>query len=407
MPTAQEHTAIARMQAQQDLAGMPGFHSMSRNDQLAVYRNLVDEKYRALAGAGNGHAAPGDAVSSQQAFGTVATGARNVLGALKGPANELVKRLPDFGQKRASDLIDDDRHLNQRIDQAGDLAGQFIDNVDFPKFVRDLLKGVFDANLQVTIQQMEAYQRLLKSATQDIAKFVNAIDNTAAFGYLAENHGDEFSLDIDTDDDGKPKADDNGQPVMALTDKEGNKLASSADIGDNELKARIMDAKIAMAKEQRALLRETILMGITRLVVERGVVKASVLFDIKAGEKIDKADKAALKRAMSHGHSLSGGGGVIGNIFGVPSGGGSTSLSNTQISISSAKSTATTSLEAKLAGSVEIVFKSDYFKLDNFANMYGQGAAGGAAYAPGGGGGGTPAGTPAPAGAPAALPPAT
>jgi hypothetical protein len=45
-------------------------------------------------------------------------------------------------------------------------------------------------------------------------------------------------------------------------------------------------------------------------------------------------------------------------------------MSNTQISISSASSKASTSLEAKLAGSVEIIFKSDYFKLDNFASMY-------------------------------------
>ena len=43
----------------------------------------------------------------------------------------------------------------------------------------------------------------------------------------------------------------------------------------------------------------------------------------------------------------------------------------TQISVSSAKSEATTDLAAKLAGSVDITFKSDYFKLDNFATMYG------------------------------------
>jgi hypothetical protein len=39
---------------------------------------------------------------------------------------------------------------------------------------------------------------------------------------------------------------------VALTDKDGNRL----DVGDNELKARIMDAKIRMAQEQRAMLRE-------------------------------------------------------------------------------------------------------------------------------------------------------
>src|SRR4030095_13326980 len=94
--------------------------------------------------------------------------------------------------KKASDLIDDKRHENRRIDQAGQLAGEFVENVDFPKFVRDLLKGVFDANLQVTIQQMEAYQKLLKTATKSVAEFANAIDHTAAFGYLAESDTTDF-----------------------------------------------------------------------------------------------------------------------------------------------------------------------------------------------------------------------
>ncbi len=291
--------------------------------------------------------------------------------------------------------MDDKRHENRRIDQAGQLAGEFVENVDFPKFVRDLLKGVFDANLQVTLQQMEAYQKLLKTATKSVAEFANAIDNTAAFGYLAENNGDDFSIDFD-DKQQEP----DGKPKTVLTNKAGEPV----DIGDNAIKAKIMDAKIAMAKEQRALLRETILMGITRLVVERGKVKASVLFDIKAGETINKADKAAMKEAHSSGTSARASGGLIGSIFGGPSGGHTRSDSKTQISISSAKSTATTSLEAKLAGEVEIIFKSDYFALDNFASMY-SGVTPADRQAVQGGGGGAPGNVPGGTPGQPALPP--
>jgi hypothetical protein len=366
MRTTQDVTAVARARAQEVLAQIPQFHEMSWGDKLSLYKSLVAENVRAMtAPDGNG-----------------------VSGAMATPA-----------PRKASDLIDDRRHENRRIEQAGQLAGEFVENVDFPKFVRDLLKGVFDANLQVTIQQMEAYQKLLKTATKSVAEFANAIDNTAAFGYLAENNSDEFSIDFD-DADPDPQ----GQPKPVLTNKEGEVIARDKDLGDNELKAKIMDAKIAMAKEQRALLRETILMGITRLVVERGKVKASVLFDIKAGEQINKADKAAMKEAHSSSTSRRASGGLFGSIFGGPAAGTTTSDSRTQISISTAKSTATTSLEAKLAGEVEIIFKSDYFALDNFASMYTgvtpadrqavQGAQGGAgkpagvpALPPGGGGG--------------------
>ncbi|MEM6754220.1 MAG: hypothetical protein AAF630_14745 [Cyanobacteria bacterium P01_C01_bin.38] len=60
-----------------------------------------------------------------------------------------------------------------------------------------------------------------------------------------------------------------------------------------------------------------------------------------------------------------------GGFFGLFSGGGTTTNKKTQISVSSAKSASTTDLAANITGSVEINFKSDYFKLDNFANMYG------------------------------------
>lgn len=293
--------------------------------------------------------------------------------------------------KKAGDLINDSRHLNKRIDQAGELAGGFVDEVDFPGFVKDLLKGVFDANLKVTLDQMEAYQKLLKAATQSLTTFMSKIKPEAAFGYLAENNGDEFGLSFsDKDDD----VDAEGNRKIVLTDKDGN----AVDTEDTRIKTRIMDATLQMAREQRAMLRETILMGITRLVVERGNVKASVLFDIKASEKIEKSDKAALQEQSSKSRSITASGGFLGSLVPGVTGGGTYSSRKTTLSVSSAKSVASTDLAAKLTGSVDITFKSDYFKLDNFAAMYG----------PLGGAGGPPptaAAPGVPGGAPAALPP--
>jgi hypothetical protein len=321
----------ARADVRALLAGSLSFKTMDRAEQMNLYQDLYKSAYNRLAG--------------QKSLS-------------KGMAT------PKEPQK-ASDLIDDSRHKNSRIDQAGDIAKNFMDGVDFPKFVRDLVKGVYDANLEVTIKQMDEYIKLMKAATASISKFVNQVDDAAAFGYLAENEGDSFSLGFDDE-----------KKEQTLTDKEGNKL----DLGDNEIKAKIMDAKIKMAQEQRALLRETILMGVTRLVVERGEINASVLFDIKANEQVIKQDKAAKKDASSTTSSFHAGGGFIGKIFGGPDGGVTNSQQHSTISISSAKSTADTQLQAKVTGSVKLVFKSDYFALNNFASMYGQiqGESGGA-----------------------------
>lgn len=298
------------------------FAQMDMSGQLAMYQDVVNANYEKLA----------------------------FEAGLPGYVEEMASK-----PKRAVDLIDDERHYNKRIEEAGGLASDFVQDVDFPGFVRDLLKGVFDANLEVTLQQMETYKDLLKSAAGSIAKFIKDIDNTAAFGYLAENKPDEFNFQFDDDE----KSEENPGGAV-LTDKSGNKI----DLGDNEIKAKIMDAKIQMAKEHRAMLREMILMGITRLVVEKGTVKASVLFDMKVQEQIKKSDKAMMRESQSYSKHAGGG------FFGFIGGGKTKSSAKNQISVSSVKSQASTDLAVKMAGSVEIIFKTDYFKLDNFATMY-------------------------------------
>jgi len=366
MSESQSVKELARSYARDELMGLPTFRQLSTDDQRALYQDVY---YRHV-------------------------------NRLSQPQRPAARAFAD--PKKASDMIDDSRHLNKRIDQAGELAGGFVDEVDFPGFVKDLLKGVFDANLKVTLDQMEAYQKLLKAATQSLTSFMSKIKPEAAFGYLADNNSDEFGLsfsDSETDAEGQKK--------VVLTDKEGN----AVDTEDSRIKSRIMDATLQMAREQRAMLRETILMGITRLVVEKGNVKASVLFDIKASEQVQKGDKAAMSEQVSNSRSITASGGLLGSIFGGPSGGMTHSERRSKLSVSSAKSAANTELAAKITGSVDITFKSDYFKLDNFAAMYGPlGGAGGpapTAAAPGGAPGFAPA-APAPAlpAAPAgALPP--
>ena len=55
----------------------------------------------------------------------------------------------------------------------GDTAAfnELVDSVDFPKFVADLLKAVFDANLKVMKQQTDSYIKLMKEATKSTAEF--------------------------------------------------------------------------------------------------------------------------------------------------------------------------------------------------------------------------------------------
>ena len=55
---------------------------------------------------------------------------------------------------------------------SGFLAGGATDEVDFPSFVAGLIEGVFQAIIDTSIQQMEAYAALI----EDIAKAVRAFE---------------------------------------------------------------------------------------------------------------------------------------------------------------------------------------------------------------------------------------
>lgn len=321
---------IARAFARETLSNSPAFRELDRGTQFKMYNDLV-----------------------QQKMGELQTSNGMSNGMSRGVSQGMARRSNE--PKDAGDLLSPELHENDNLDRAGQRMGDFVDKVDFPAFVRDLLKGVFDANLDVTQKQMQTYQAMLKEATKDLSHFINQVDNAAAFGYLVENNSNEFGMDFGP-------MDEMGQETVVLMDKEGNPV----DTEDTKIKGMIMNAKIQMAKEQRALLREMMLMGITRLVVEKGEVEASVQFQINSRSTKTVAEQARMNKQKS-GKSYK-----MAMLPFLPSfGRGVTQTQETQISIASMNSTQQDEMSAKLAGKVRIEFKSDYFKLDNFAKMYG------------------------------------
>ena len=152
----------ARADVQSTLTMVPHFTTMSHADQMALYRQLVTARSDELRRKAN----------SERSQAMLLPGLPGIGGGGLVPGGGGI--LPAGGHqpgdaRRASQLIDESRHQNKRIDQLGDIASDFIEAVDFPTFVSDLLEGVFRANLKVTKDQMVAYQELLKAATQSLA----------------------------------------------------------------------------------------------------------------------------------------------------------------------------------------------------------------------------------------------
>jgi hypothetical protein len=233
---------------------------------------------------------------------------------------------------------------------------ELVDSVDFPKFVRDLLKAVFDANLDVMKKQTDTYIKLMKEATKSSAEFITKVKDEETFGRLAENKSDKYNVTTEKAADGSNK--------LALTTPDGDKH----DLEDAEVKRDILEAKINMAKEHRAALREVLLMGVTRLVVEKGQIEAGVDFSIKATRTSTAHHDDQNINVATVSTSFDS---PLGGLFGGPS--GSFEDTNTNIQVNTSDKKATDDLSATLHGKVNIQFKTDYFKLDNFANMYADG----------------------------------
>lgn len=311
----------AREQARRTLTQSASFHALPVAEQRQVYLDVVQENVDSLQREQRGRRQP------------VARG-----------------------------FVEDFEDYDPGFDASVDAFEDLVDSVDFPKFVGDLLKSVFDANLRVSKQQTDDYIRLLREATKTSADFIKSIAEEDAFAYLVESPAPQFGMTMERDADGSSK--------MVLTSPEGEPV----DMDDNEVKAKIVEAKIALAKEHRAALREVILMGVTRIVVDKGEVEAGVKFKITANRT--SADTSSNTNTNVNTVEGKYGGGLSGLLGGPQA---RFSNINTNINVVTSNQTATDELFAELTGKVNIKFKSDYFQLDNFAQMYG---AGGIAAAP-------------------------
>jgi len=302
----------ARATAREVLNRSKAFQAMPLEDQKSIYLSLVEEEM-------DKH--------------------REKLGISKSMATDSGK---DMGYKGYDPGFQGDTRSFKEL----------VDSVDFPKFVADLLKAVFDANLSVMKTQTDSYIKLMKEATKSTADFIKQVKDDDTFGKLVEQKSEKYN--IQRDEKGEFK----------LTTPDGDEV----DKEDAEVKKDILDAKIQMAKEHRAALREVLLMGVTRLVVNKGTIEAAVEFTVKGSRQstAHHEDQNVNVTNLSMEYEP-----FLGGLFGGPS--GHLDVTNTNIQVNTSDKKATDDLSATLKGKVNIEFKTDYFKLDNFANMYADG----------------------------------
>jgi len=253
--------------------------------------------------------------------------------------------------------------------QGGRAFTDTIRDVNFPAFVAGLIDGVFNAIVNASIKQMEAYGELVKNVAKSVDDFMkDNVSENQARDYLADRYPDHLQVDTSGEKPVvKPKegADDGSLPNF-FSDLG---LAQPVQSLDEETPEQVLmpAARRRMAMDRQQLLATMVLMGINRLVVTDGHIQASCTFELNTTDSLTRhADRAV--DSDDELSNTSKGTYKPGDWY-------TSDFNNSRTAsfkVSTHRSTDSVEaidMHAKLGGKVQVNFKSDYFPLEKIADV--------------------------------------
>ena len=366
-----------------------------------AFRQLSPEKQKSIAQStaliADYLVAPEDIPGNQIAGGLGMPTARAMIGEDE-PSQASYK-----DARKAVTEIGSGRFSADAAHEGAKVAGEFMKAVSFPVFVSGLIEGVFSSIVRSSIQQMEAYQKMIASVAQSLQQFRD--DNVSpnqGRDHMAEKFPDLF--EIGTDDMAE-----NPSPRLRLREGVDESTAlqrvnsqlsftdgalKSMDLSDENTELAIITAaRTQLARQRQQLMASLVLMGISRIVVTDGKLSAKIMYDFQA------KDNRRLQRSASASDYARNPDGSLSTMWKgegeYDSGSTSSRTRNRDAESSSsdssadsyakctykyvqnpvmtAMSTASDASEtqlqtrAQLTGAVEVNFKSDYLPLDKMA----------------------------------------
>jgi hypothetical protein len=263
--------------------------------------------------------------------------------------------------------------------------GALVQKVDFPKFVGGLIKNVFQAIVESSIEQMRAYGELIANVAKTVDQFMgDNISPGAGRDWLAERYPGTLGVDIQQRDssfeEGAPAAPTTAT-LVAKGDDAPQKLTDISrdlgvdppvtDISDPNAELKIVTAaRLQMAKSRQQLLASMVMLGISRIVVTDGSINAKVVFDMRADDTARRKytasmhDETALRAKESVNTSF---GAWYSPVSASMSAESEQSHVATVGSAVDESSESRAEVKAKLSGEVRVNFKSDYLPLEKMA----------------------------------------
>jgi len=342
-PSPSADGALIRQEVERFLEGAPSFRSL----QPAARREMAESLSRVaayLAGANGG--------SREPLAGQLAPDLRQRL-APQGQPSSPASPSPAPGAEGPP--APGAGGSTGAVGRVGEVARATLAAIDFPTFVASLIQGTFQAIVDSSIQQMEAYAQLLKSVASTVDRFMDDnITDGAARDYLADQYG---GLLVRETSGGQPRLSRNPRRQQAEELPSFFKdlgFTSADDLDDDALEQVVVPAaRKHLAERRQQTLATMVLMGIKRVVVDDGEISAKLMFHIDAQE----ATQLRFDQTKTTSGNMAGRAGS--NPF---------SAQAVMVNTTSLNAQSDINVRADLTGQVKVKFRTESFPLERFAD---------------------------------------
>lgn len=260
----------------------------------------------------------------------------------------------------------------QAAEAGVDALGKAIDNVDFPGFVAGLIDGVFNAIVTSSIKQMEAFAELVKNVSKSVDAFMkDNVSENQAREYLVDRYPEQ--LEVDTSGENATVAPRSDADPEAMPDF-FNDLGLSAPV--DSLDAETVESQLVpaarrkLAMDRQQVLLSLVLMGINRLIVTDGSIKAGVVFQLDTRDLVKKHRSNTFDFNQTRNQRTKES--RWGWIFAPSSSTRTDTTTTIKVStVNTDDSEAKVELKTKLTGDVNVRFRSETFPLERMTEVLG------------------------------------
>ena len=235
--------------------------------------------------------------------------------------------------------------------RVGEVTRQTLRAIAFPEFVADLIRSTFRAIIDASIEQLDSIRALLGNVSSTVDEFEEAnITDSQAREWLAQQYGTHLQL-RNGRLSARPDAGDAPPPPwqrqLALPRE------VSLDDEDSLEDVLVPAARRKLSQGRMETLSLLVLMGLDRIVVTGGKIRATMAFHIDASDSAREANASQFDMRVAAAGSVG---------FGPWSASVSTSVG--YVTSSRTESDSELNVAADLTGEVELHFRSETIQLD-------------------------------------------